>query len=85
LDAGLEGAPLFVPKLQDVGTLATAFREIRADRLVLFADVPGVLDLDRHGQTPKNELTQQAIAPRQITLVAAHARQLLGALGFNEK
>jgi hypothetical protein len=34
---------------------------------------------------PQNELTQQAIAPRQITLVAAHAKQLLGALGFNEK
>jgi hypothetical protein len=84
-DAGLEGAPLFVPLLKDVDALAAAFREIGANRLVLFSDVAGALNYERNGPNSKNETTRQALSPQTLSLVTDHAKRLLGLLGFKEK
>lgn len=83
-DAGLEGAPLFAPNLNDVEVLASTFREIGADRLVLFSDVPGALNYERKGANAQNEATRQALSPKALALVADHGKRLLRLLGFDE-
>jgi hypothetical protein len=85
LDAGLEGAPLTNPKWQNIAVLAAAFRDIGADRLVLFADVPGALNCQRVGENAKNETVREAASQAVLAMTADHAKQLLQLLGFAAK
>src|SRR6266480_5833679 len=81
-DVGLEGAPLFNPRWQDIPYLVSAIKDLNADRLVLFGDVPGLLNFARYGENSLNETLLAAISPKRRPYLISRAQELMDVLGF---
>jgi len=81
-DVGLEGAPLFNPRWQDIPYLVSAIKDLNADRLVLFGDVPGLLNFARYGENSLNETLLAAISPKRRPYLISRAQELMDLLGF---
>jgi hypothetical protein len=74
---GVEGAPMFNPRLQDVATLAGAFHELGASRLVLFSDFTAMISFDRDGATDANHTWMSLLGKPARGALLEHSKDLL--------
>ena len=81
-EVGLEGAPLFLPPEHDVESLAKAYRDIGASRLVLFSDAAAMVNLRREGANSQNHLWSLLLSPSDSQLTASNSLYLLTQLHF---
>ncbi len=82
---GLEGSPLFNPRFQDISSIASAIRDVPADRLVLFGDLPGVLSFHRQGPTRQNETTRAVFPITELDKLYEQGSSLLELIGYKSE
>jgi hypothetical protein len=80
---GLEGAPLWNPRLQDIQTLSRAIIDLQPQQLVLFSDVAGLLNYTRRGLNETNSMVIEEIPPGRRDDLTHRAAQLLNQIGYS--